>query len=403
MSQTRAAWRSVAACLCTTTIGLGLARFAYTPLIPALIAAHWFAPAQAVYLGAANIIGYLAGALTARFVAHRLGVRAALRVFMVLATGSLLACAHRGGFAWFLPWRLLSGFAGAGLVVLAAPSVLPLLPEKHRGFAGGVIFLGVGIGVVLSGTVMPLLLQIGVAWAWLGLALAAFGLSAFAWLNLPPDPPLQTGAVAERSPTSTALWALYAAYGLGAVGQVPALLFMADFVARGLGDGVAAGSRMWAVFGLGALAGPLGAGSLADAIGFVATLRSLFISQILALASLVLWPSLPVVAGANFLLGAGVPALVVLVLGRSQFLAGSDAEARRRAWSLATTGYALGQALGAYGFSTAFAHLGRYNLLFCAAALFMAIGLMAGEISRSAALQKPSGQRKARLSADERR
>jgi predicted MFS family arabinose efflux permease len=382
VSQTTAAWRGVAACLCTTTIGLGLARFAYTPLIPALIAAHWFAPSQAVYLGAANIIGYLAGALAARFVARRLGVRAALRMFMALATASLLACAHQGGFAWFLPWRLLSGFAGAGLVVLAAPSVLPLLPARHRGLAGGVIFLGIGIGVVISGTVMPLLLQIGVAAAWLGLASAAFGLSVFAWINLPPDPPLQTGAAAGRSATSTALWALYAAYGLGAVGQVPALLFMADFVARGLGDGVSAGSHMWAVFGLGALAGPLGAGSLADRIGSVATLRGLFISQVVALASLVLLPSLPVVAAANFVLGAGVPAFVVLVLGRSQILAGSDTDARRRAWSLATTGYALGQALGAYGFSTAFARLGRYDLLFSSAAFFMALGCIAGELSR---------------------
>jgi predicted MFS family arabinose efflux permease len=376
-------WRSVAACLCTTTIGLGLARFAYTPLIPALIAAHWFAPAQAVYLGAANIIGYLAGALVARFIAHLLGIRSALRVFMMLATASLVACAHQGGFAWFLPWRLVSGFAGAGLVVLAAPSVLPLLPERHRGLAGGVIFLGVGIGVVISGTVIPLLLQAGVAWAWLGLASAAFGLSVFAWFNLPPDWPGATEATPRRAATSIALWALYAAYGLGAIGQVPALLFMADFVARGLGEGVAAGSRIWAVFGLGALAGPLGAGMLADRIGFVSTLRGLWISQILAFAGLVFWPVLPIVAGANFLLGAGVPALVVLVLGRSQFLSGSDADARRRAWSLATTGYALGQALGAYGFSYVFAAVGRYDYLFCSAAGFMALGLIAGEVSRS--------------------
>jgi predicted MFS family arabinose efflux permease len=386
----QAAWRNVAACLCTVTIGLGLARFAYTPLIPALIAAHWFAPAQAVYLGAANLVGYLAGALTAQFFARRLGVRAALRVFLVLATASLLACAHEGGFAWFLPWRLVSGFAGAGLVVLAAPSVLPLLPEKHRGLAGGVIFLGVGIGVVISGTVIPMLLKLGVAWAWLGLASAAFGLSVFAWFNLPADQPGTIGASPRRLGTSGALWALYAAYGLGAIGQVPALLFMADFVARGLGDGVSAGSNVWAVFGLGALAGPLGAGMLADRVGFVSTLRGLYLSQILAFAGLIFWPALPVVAVANFLLGAGVPALVVLVLGRSQFLSRNDAHARRRAWSLATTGYASGQALGAYGFSYAYATIGRYDLLFGVAAVFMAFGFIAGEVSRGQEERKSS-------------
>jgi predicted MFS family arabinose efflux permease len=145
---------------------------------------------------------------------------------------------------------------------------------------------------------------------------------------------------------------------------------------------VAAGGRIWAVFGLGALTGPLGAGWLDDRIGFVTTFRALWISQLLACASLVFWPALPMVAVANFLLGAGVPAFVVLVLTRSQSLAGGDAEARRRAWSLATSGYALGQALGAYGFSYVFEIFGRYDLMFAAAALFMASGFVASEYSR---------------------
>jgi predicted MFS family arabinose efflux permease len=382
LEQTEAAWREVAACLCTTLIGLGLLRFAYTPLIPALIAAHWFSPGQAVYLGAANIGGYLVGALSARFVARRLGVRMSLRAFMLVGTASLFACAERGGFVWFLCWRVVSGMAGAGLVVLAAPSVLPLLPERHRGLAGGLIFLGIGLGVIFSGTIVPLLLRIDVAWAWFGLALGAVCCSLFAWHALPPDRAGDSHAPATRTPTSLALWALYAAYALSAIGQVPALLFMSDFVARGLGDGLTAGGRIWAVFGIGALAGPLGAGALADRFGFVATLRSLWITQLLACAGLVFWPTLPVVAASNFLLGAGVPAFVVLVLGRSQHLAGQDADARRRAWSLATTFYALGQAIGAYGFSYAYTALGRYDVLFAGAALLMASGFAASELSR---------------------
>ncbi len=377
-----AAWRGVAACMCTTIIGLGLARFAYTPMIPALIAARWFTPGQAVYLGAANIAGYLVGALTARFAARRLGVRWALRACMVLVTASLLACAHRGGFLWFLPWRVLSGFAGAGLMVLAAPGVLPLLPERHRGLAGGLIFLGIGLGIVMSGTILPLLLRAGIVTAWVGLASAAFVLAVFAWFALPSDRPGDTRAAPETSAISPALWALTAAYAFSALGQVPALLFMADFVARGLGHGVETGSRVWAVFGVGAVAGPLCAGVLADRIGFVATLRALWVAQIIACAGLVAFPALPVVVVANFLLGAGVPAFVVLVLGQSQVLAGSDADARRRAWSVATTGYALGQAVGAYGFSYAYAESGRYDLLFAGAGVFMMLGFVASEVSK---------------------
>lgn len=48
-------WRYAVAGLSASLVGLGLARFSYTPLIPALIAAKWFDPSDVVYLGAANL------------------------------------------------------------------------------------------------------------------------------------------------------------------------------------------------------------------------------------------------------------------------------------------------------------------------------------------------------------
>src|SRR5215207_7251621 len=50
-----AGWHATASALCAILVGIGLARFAYTPLIPALVEAGWFTPAQAAYLGAANL------------------------------------------------------------------------------------------------------------------------------------------------------------------------------------------------------------------------------------------------------------------------------------------------------------------------------------------------------------
>ena len=64
-------WRSVMSAFCASLIGIGLARFAYTPLLPAIIGAHWFEPSAAAYLGAANLAGYLAGGELWRAVAAR--------------------------------------------------------------------------------------------------------------------------------------------------------------------------------------------------------------------------------------------------------------------------------------------------------------------------------------------
>ena len=242
-------WLAVSAGLCTCLIGLGLARFAYAPLVPALIAAHWFTPAQAGYLGAANIAGYLAGAASARLASNGLGARTALRLCMVLATVSFFACARPAIFAWFGVWRFLSGLAGAGLTILAAPSILPIVPAQHRGRAGGIIFTGVGIGMVASGTVLPALLRDGLPAAWLVLGVASLALTAIAWRLLPADPAPAALNAATRRPAYPALKALNLAYAISAAGQVPAILFVADFAARGRALGIAAGAHVWAVLG----------------------------------------------------------------------------------------------------------------------------------------------------------
>lgn len=59
-------WRAALSGCCASLVGIGLARFAYTPLLPAIVDAHWFASSDAAYLAAANLVGYLAGALLAR-------------------------------------------------------------------------------------------------------------------------------------------------------------------------------------------------------------------------------------------------------------------------------------------------------------------------------------------------
>src|SRR5215212_12050999 len=154
-----AGWHATASALCAILVGIGLARFAYTPLIPALVEAGWFTPAQAAYLGAANLAGYLAGALAGRSLAARIPIPILMRGMMLLAAASFFACAAPLAFSWFMVWRFGSGLAGAILMVIAAPAVLPCVPAQRRGLAAGAIFTGVGLGIAASGTLVPALMQ----------------------------------------------------------------------------------------------------------------------------------------------------------------------------------------------------------------------------------------------------
>jgi MFS family permease len=121
---TRAAWFAAIAGLCGSLVALGLGRFAYTPLIPPLIEAHWFSSEDAVTLGAANLAGYLVGAMLGRLVAQVLSNRWALRLLMLLATAAFFACAYPLSVAWFFVWRFLSGVSGGSIMVLVATTIL---------------------------------------------------------------------------------------------------------------------------------------------------------------------------------------------------------------------------------------------------------------------------------------
>ena len=370
------AWRVTLAGLCATLVGIGLARFAYTPLLPVLITEGWFPASQAAYLGAANLAGYLGGALCARPLARRGGAPRVLRGMMALVTVAFFACALPLSFAWFFLWRFAAGVAGGALMVLAAPTVLPHVPPARRGLAGGAIFTGVGLGIMGSGTVVPLLLQAGLVETWCGLGVLSLLLTALAWSGWPAaEPPPPPGAP-RRAPAAVPLLALYVAYALNATGLVPHMVFLVDFVARGLGQGIHAGARYWVLFGLGAVVGPMLAGALADRIGFGPALRLALVIQAAAVALPTVTADPLWLAVSSLVVGAAVPGVVPLVLGRVHELVPGDAEGQRAAWSVTTMAFALGQAAGAYGLAFLFASGGRYTTLFAVGAAALTLGLV---------------------------
>lgn len=371
------AWRVTLSGLCASLVGIGLARFAYTPLIPALIAAEWFTPSQSAYLGAANLAGYLAGALLGRPTAARAPVGAVLRTMMVLATAAFFACAFPLSFAWFFVWRFAAGVSGGALMVLAAPSVLPHVAPSRRGIAGGIIFTGVGLGIAASGTLVPLFLRLGLFEAWCGLGAISIVLTAISWGGWPHERAL--GNTAPKSlraaPARPLLKALYVEYALNAVGLVPHMVFLVDFIARDLGRGLDVGARYWIIFGIGATAGPLLAGLIADRIGFRGALRLAFVAQAAMVGMLVAATGPTALIASSIVVGAMVPGIVPLVLGRIHEIV-PGAQARGAAWSLCTTAFAVGQAAAAYGFAYIFERTdGVYQVLFAlgAGALLLAV------------------------------
>lgn len=383
-------------------VGIGLARFAYTPLIPALIEAGWFSASQAAYLGAANLAGYLAGALLARPMADRISTPLLLRAMMALTTVTLFACAAPLSFLWFFLWRFVSGLSGGVLMVLAAPAVLPHIPPRRQGIAGGAIFTGVGLGIAASGTLVPTVLSVGLVETWWALGALSLILTVAAWRGWPADGAVTLARAKQITPPPSGgpkpagrvLKALYVEYGLNAVGLVPHMVFLVDFIARGLGAGLGAGAWYWVLFGVGAVFGPSLAGSVADRIGFRLALRLAFIVQAAGIGWIAVAPNAAALTVSSLIVGAFVPGIVALVLGRVRELRPGDPDGQRASWSLATTAFAIGQAAAAYAFSYIFDRAGSYVPVFelGAAALILALVIdvaLAGSRPNRAGVHKP--------------
>ena len=101
------------------TLGMGLGRFLYTPMLPVMMAEGAFSFSQLSWIASGNYAGYLAGSLLFSFGAFHQPSR--LRPFLLvsaLASGLLiLAMAWLPPFILVLLIRVLAGGSLSGLVV----------------------------------------------------------------------------------------------------------------------------------------------------------------------------------------------------------------------------------------------------------------------------------------------
>ncbi|OOE32916.1 MFS transporter [Salinivibrio kushneri] len=363
-----------------TFVGIGVARFAYTPIIPALVEANWFTATEAAYLGAANLLGYLGGAIGAHTLSERYKLRYVLGGAYIAVALSFFLCLSPIGFVWFFIWRFVSGFAGATLMVVGPSLALSSTPASQRPATGAIVFTGIGIGAFLSATAIPLFLNVGLVLAWIGLGglAVAAGLvadRAFAGLkSLPAIPHAGNGSEGLTAAQKWSIGIVMAAYAMDGVGFVPHTVFWVDYLARQVGMGQAIASFQWAVLGVGAVFGPFIAGRAAKKFGWHGALQSGFLAKSIATALPVISVSMASITVSSFVVGAMIPGIVALTAGRLSEIMGPAGH--KKIWGMATAMFAAFQAAGGYALAFVYAFLGTYEALFSIGAVILASGVL---------------------------
>lgn len=361
-----------------TCSGNGLARFAYVPLFPALVAAGWVDGGQAGLLGAAALLGYLIGILGGRGLARRAGVPGALDAGMALTALSLLACAWNGGFWWFMGWRTLAGIGGGVLMALAGPAAQASVPPARRGLAGGIAIGGVGLGIAVGSLAVPALLPWGVPATWTGLAGLVLALWAFAHPRW-PDMPLGRPADAPPPPRAPLL---VLAYGLHAAGMVPPMVYLADLAARGMGLGVGFGAVSWLLFGLAATLGGVASGRVVDRIGGLVAFRLWLLVQVAALL-LCLVPHPWAMPPAALASGFAAMGMTTVTLSVAREMAPDQPAAL---WVRCTAAFAVAQTATGFALAWLFAATGESHAAVFGAGLvlsLLALGAAAALVRRA--------------------
>ena len=365
----------------TLLVGMGIGRFSYAPLIPALIAAGDLTDAQAGYVGAFNLAGFLVGALAAPVLRARRGEASSLRLCLVTVLVCLVASIVPWGFAWLAFCRFLIGASVAVMVIYGLAIVTRNAPAERLGAATGIVFTGVGIGILFAGTLVPVLLDISLAVAWTGLAVigaAGVGIAFWGWRAAGEDAASHSRgsflATDSRLEWTPVVFRLVAAQTLFSFGLIPHSIYWVDYLVRGLGHDMAVGGLYWALFGVGAISGTYVWGRLADRIGFRAGL-------ILVLAVLAAGVALPVIHTAvwalvlSSLAVGAQPGFSAIVSGRAHQLVG--AERMPQVWRRMTLISGIGQAIGGYAYVTLFTMAQSYTPIFLLGGAAMALGALA--------------------------
>ncbi len=332
---------------------MGIGRFAFTPLLPMMLHDGTVDLPTASWLATANYLGYWLGAMAcalqpwlwARWrltapLAHTVAVRWGLVATVLLTLGMATAWP----MAWPL-WRLLAGMASALVFVYGSGWCLARLTALGSPALAGLIFVGPGLGITVSGLAATAMVAAGwsAAVGWLAFGVLAAGLSALAWPHL-------RGTIASAAPTHMARHAeprsvlvLFAlAYGLAGFGYIVTATFL-PVIARQALPGSVWLDLFWPLFGLGVALGALLTLRLPMHWDRRRLLMAGYAMQALGVAMSVWLPSLFGFAIGSLLLGLPFTAITLFAMQEARRLRPHNTSAYI---GVLTAAYGLGQIAG---------------------------------------------------------
>jgi predicted MFS family arabinose efflux permease len=378
--------RVLAGGICALVVGMGIGRFAYTPLLPALQQAAGMGAHAAGILASINYVGYLIGSLVAAVLPPSWPRVALFRAALLVSIGATVLMALAPDPRVWAVSRLIAGIASAAVLILSSEIVVRTLQRHGRPALIGVHFAGVGLGIALTGIVTALLGdRLGWAGGWIVLTGLALVLAPISWMwlsSFEPSRPTAATAAAGASPSWIPLVSLALAYFCEGAGYVVTATFLVAIVKMmpALSD---VAPWFWVAVGLAGAPSAVLWSRIGARIGLLAALFVAHLVQAVGIVAPVFSDAPAVVLIAALLFGAtviGITALVVAYAGRT-----GGARAGRMI-GLLTASFSVGQIVGPI-IAGKLAEEGGFDLPLVLAAVTVVVGallLAAGAMAQGA-------------------
>ena len=234
-------------------IGLGVARFAFTGLIPPMLDDYLSIKFVGI-LASLNFAGYLSGSIFSVFIKD-INVKVYLYRFgIILAILTTFVLAYSTNNTLWMVSRVLAGFAGAMCLIVGTAIVMQKLTIKNKTKAMGIHFSGIGFSILTTDLIARFVISLGNTWrdSWTVLAVFAIILSFYSVYILSFDKEVKQNAVKTKfdfsifTPFVIILIMAYFAEGVGFVVQAT---FLPDIINNLPGlDGY--GSLTWTLVGV---------------------------------------------------------------------------------------------------------------------------------------------------------
>jgi predicted MFS family arabinose efflux permease len=262
--ETARRWRVLLALALAVAVTNGFARFAYGLILPAMREDLGWTYAEAGSINTSNAFGYLAGALLSLPLLRHMAAEKLFAVSMVGTGAALLLSGLTADFVLLTIFRVAAGLAGAPTFIAGGALAARLFPgDARRGpLAIGIYVSGGGVGMVLSGAVLPALFAASgpamwpLAWIALGTASLLFAVPAVLaarWPGWHASAPARGRGT--QWPPARRMFPELAGYTLFGVGYIVYLTFLVAWLGE-LGASTLLVTLTWVTVGLGIIASP---------------------------------------------------------------------------------------------------------------------------------------------------